>query len=102
MKIAILPGDGIGPEITKQAVDVLKALNVGAELVEAPIGGAGYEKFGDPLPDSTLDLAIKSDAVLLGAVGDWKYDTLPRHSLEIKDLSVDYFASEKNLTYLLI
>ncbi|MEY4649076.1 MAG: 3-isopropylmalate dehydrogenase, partial [Pseudomonadota bacterium] len=43
-----------------------------------PIGGAGYEKFGDPLPDSTLDLAIKSDAVLLGAVGDWKYDTLPR------------------------
>jgi 3-isopropylmalate dehydrogenase len=51
---------------------------VGAELVEASIGGAGYEKFGDPLPDSTLDLAIKSDAVLLGAVGDWKYDTLPR------------------------
>ena len=78
MKIAILPGDGIGPEITNQAVGVLKALNVGAELVEAPIGGAGYEKFSDPLPDSTLDLAIKSDAVLLGAVGDWKYDTLPR------------------------
>jgi len=78
MKIAILPGDGIGPEITNQAVDVVKALNVGAELVEAPIGGAGYEKFGDPLPDSTLDLAIKSDAILLGAVGDWKYDTLPR------------------------
>lgn len=78
MKIAILPGDGIGPEITKQAVDVLKALNVGAELIEAQIGGSGYEKFGDPLPDSTLDLAIKSDAVLLGAVGDWKYDALPR------------------------
>ncbi|MCX7190938.1 MAG: 3-isopropylmalate dehydrogenase [Candidatus Methylopumilus sp.] len=78
MKIAILPGDGIGPEITKQAVDVLKALNLGAELIEAQIGGAGYEKFGDPLPDSTLDLAIKSDAVLLGAVGDWKYDSLPR------------------------
>ena len=78
MKIAILPGDGIGPEITKQAVDVLKALKLGAELIEAQIGGAGYEKFGDPLPDSTLDLAIKSDAVLLGAVGDWKYDSLPR------------------------
>ena len=78
MKIAILPGDGIGPEITKQAVDVLKALNLGAELLEAEIGGAGYDKFGDPLPDSTLDLAIKSDAVLLGAVGDWKYDALPR------------------------
>ena len=78
MKIAILPGDGIGPEITKQAVDVLKALKLGAELLEAQIGGAGYEKFGDPLPDSTLDLAIKSDAVILGAVGDWKYDSLPR------------------------
>ena len=78
MKIAILPGDGIGPEITKQAVDVLRALNVGAELIEAQIGGAGYEKFGDQLPDSTLDLAVKSDAVLLGAVGDWKYDALPR------------------------
>ncbi len=78
MKIAILPGDGIGPEITKQAVNVIKALNVGAELTEAPIGGAGYKVFGDPLPDLTLDLAIRSDAVLLGAVGDWKYDTLPR------------------------
>ena len=78
MKIAILPGDGIGPEITKQAVDVLKALNLGAELLEAEIGGAGYDKFGDPLPDSTLDLAVKSDAILLGAVGDWKYDALPR------------------------
>ncbi|CAM8324911.1 LeuB Isocitrate/isopropylmalate dehydrogenase [Candidatus Methylopumilus planktonicus] len=78
MKIAILPGDGIGPEITKQAVDVLKALNLGAELLEAEIGGAGYDKFGDPLPDSTIDLAVKSDAILLGAVGDWKYDALPR------------------------
>jgi 3-isopropylmalate dehydrogenase len=78
MKIAILPGDGIGPEITKQAVDVLKALNLGAELLDAEIGGAGYDKFGDPLPDSTLDLAVKSDAILLGAVGDWKYDALPR------------------------
>ncbi len=78
MKIAILPGDGIGPEITKQAVNVIKALNVGAELTEAPIGGAGYKVFGDPLPDLTLDLAIRSDAILLGAVGDWKYDTLPR------------------------
>jgi len=78
MKIAILPGDGIGPEITKQAVDVLRALNLGAELIEAQIGGAGYEKFGDPLTDSTIDLAVKSDAVLLGAVGDWKYDALPR------------------------
>jgi 3-isopropylmalate dehydrogenase len=78
MKIAVLPGDGIGPEIVAQAVKVLKALNIGLEMEEAPIGGAGYEAAGDPLPDATLKLAKESDAVLLGAVGDWKYDTLPR------------------------
>lgn len=80
MKLAILPGDGIGPEIVAQAVKVLKALNLkDLTLTEAPIGGAGYEAFGDPLPDSTLQLAKDSDAVLLGAVGDWKYDKLERH-----------------------
>jgi 3-isopropylmalate dehydrogenase len=78
MKIAVLPGDGIGPEIVAQAVKVLKALNIGLEMQEAPIGGAGYEAAGDPLPADTLKLAKESDAVLLGAVGDWKYDTLPR------------------------
>lgn len=78
MKIAVLPGDGIGPEIVAQAVKVLKALNLKLELAEAPIGGAGYEAAGDPLPAATLKLAQESDAVLLGAVGDWKYDTLPR------------------------
>ncbi len=80
MKLAILPGDGIGPEIVAQAVKVLKALNINdLSMTEAPIGGAGYEAFGDPLPDSTLQLAKDSDAVLLGAVGDWKYDKLERH-----------------------
>ena len=80
MKLAILPGDGIGPEIVAQAVKVLKALNINdLSMTEAPIGGAGYEAFGDPLPDSTLQLAKDSDAVLLGAVGDWKYDQLERH-----------------------
>ncbi|MES2635954.1 MAG: 3-isopropylmalate dehydrogenase, partial [Pseudomonadota bacterium] len=80
MKLAILPGDGIGPEIVAQAVKVLKALNINdLGMIEAPIGGAGYEAFGDPLPDSTLQLAKDSDAVLLGAVGDWKYDKLERH-----------------------
>ncbi len=79
MKIAVLPGDGIGPEIVAQAVKVLKALNIGMEMVEAPIGGAGYEAAGDPLPDATLKLAKEADAVLLGAVGDWKYDKLERH-----------------------
>ena len=79
MKIAVLPGDGIGPEIVAQAIKVLKALNIGLELEEAPIGGAGYEAAGDPLPDATLKLAKEADAVLLGAVGDWKYDKLERH-----------------------
>jgi len=78
MKIAVLPGDGIGPEIVAQAVKVLNALNIGLEMQEAPIGGAGYEAAGDPLPAETLKLAKEADAVLLGAVGDWKYDALPR------------------------
>ncbi len=81
MKIAVLPGDGIGPEIIAQAVKVLKALSsdgVKIEMEEAPIGGAGYDAAGDPLPAATLKLAQDADAVLLGAVGGWKYDTLPR------------------------
>lgn len=79
MKIAVLPGDGIGPEIVAQAVKVLNALDLNITMTEAPIGGAGYEAAGDPLPDATLKLAKESDAVLLGAVGDWKYDKLERH-----------------------
>ncbi|OYY50263.1 MAG: 3-isopropylmalate dehydrogenase [Methylophilaceae bacterium 17-44-8] len=79
MKIAVLPGDGIGPEIVAQAVNVLKGLQLTVEMTEAPIGGAGYEAAGDPLPNATLQLAKDSDAVLLGAVGDWKYDKLERH-----------------------
>ncbi|MES2580120.1 MAG: 3-isopropylmalate dehydrogenase [Pseudomonadota bacterium] len=79
MKIAVLPGDGIGPEIVAQAVKVLNALNLDLTMTEAPIGGAGYEAAGDPLPDATLKLAKESDAILLGAVGDWKYDKLERH-----------------------
>lgn len=81
MKIAVLPGDGIGPEIVAQAVKVLNALSsdgVKIEMEDAPIGGAGYDAAGDPLPAATLKLAQDADAVLLGAVGGWKYDTLPR------------------------
>jgi 3-isopropylmalate dehydrogenase len=78
MKIAVLPGDGIGPEIVAQAVKVLSALDLPLQLDEAPIGGAGYEASDDPLPEATLALAKSADAVLLGAVGDWKYDSLPR------------------------
>lgn len=79
MKLAILPGDGIGPEIVAQAVNVLNALKLDISMMEAPIGGAGYEASGDPLPAATLQLAKDADAVLLGAVGDWKYDKLERH-----------------------
>jgi 3-isopropylmalate dehydrogenase len=81
MKIAVLPGDGIGPEIVAQAVKVLKALasdGMKIELEQAHIGGAGYDAAGDPLPEATMKLAQASDAVLLGAVGGWEYDALPR------------------------
>ncbi|RKP57495.1 3-isopropylmalate dehydrogenase [Pararobbsia silviterrae] len=78
MKIAVLPGDGIGPEIVAEAVNVLNALGESFTLEEAPVGGAGYEAKGHPLPDSTLDLAKQADAILFGAVGDWKYDSLER------------------------
>ncbi len=81
MKIAVLPGDGIGPEVAAQAVKVLQALQrdgLKFEMVEAPIGGAGYDAAGDPLPEPTLKLAREADAVLLGAVGGYQYDKLPR------------------------
>lgn len=81
-KIAILPGDGIGPEIVAEAVKVIEFLqeNAGfdAELTEAPIGGAGYDAGGKPLPDDTLALVKESDAILLGAVGGPQYEALPR------------------------
>ena len=79
MKIAILPGDGIGHEIIAEAVKVLKALDLPLELAYADVGGTAYEKHGHPLPEATLNLALQSDAVLFGAVGDWKYDKLERH-----------------------
>jgi 3-isopropylmalate dehydrogenase len=80
-KIAILPGDGIGPEITGQAVAVLKALErsgVKLAMEEAPVGGAAYDAAGDPLPDATLKLAKAADAILFGSVGGPQYDSLPR------------------------
>ena len=74
LNIAVLPGDGIGPEIVAQAVKVLSALDLNMEMHEAPIGGAGYEAAGDPLPEATLNLAKQADAVLLGAVGVTEID----------------------------
>ncbi len=78
MKIAVLPGDGIGTEIVAEAVKVLKALDLPFEMEQALVGGAAYEAHGHPLPESTLNLAKAADAVLFGAVGDWKYDKLDR------------------------
>ncbi|MFN5511879.1 MAG: 3-isopropylmalate dehydrogenase [Burkholderiales bacterium] len=80
MKIAVLPGDGIGPEITAQAVRVLQALDLGLEMTHAPVGGAGYDASGDPLPAQTLAVCEASRAILFGSVGGPKYDTLPRAS----------------------
>jgi len=78
MKIAVLPGDGIGPEIIAEAVRVLRALGERFELEFADVGGAAYDRHGHPLPEATLKLARQADAVLFGAVGDWKYDRLER------------------------
>ena len=78
MKIAILAGDGIGTEIVAQAERVLGALDLRIETEPALVGGAAYEAHGHPLPPATLALAQAADAVLFGAVGDWKYDTLAR------------------------
>ena len=78
MKIAILPGDGIGTEIVAEAVKVLNTLGLKFESETALVGGAAYEAHGHPLPEATLKLAMQADAVLFGAVGDWKYDKLDR------------------------
>ena len=78
MKIAVLPGDGIGTEIVAEAVKVLNALDLKIEMETALVGGAAYEAHGHPLPEATLKLAKEADAVLFGAVGDWKYDKLER------------------------
>ena len=78
MKIAVLPGDGIGTEIVAEAVKVLKAMELACDFEFADVGGVAYERHGHPLPPATLALAKDADAVLFGAVGDWKFDTLPR------------------------
>ncbi|NMG04181.1 3-isopropylmalate dehydrogenase [Azoarcus taiwanensis] len=78
MKICVLPGDGIGPEIMAEAVRVLEALELGFEMEEALIGGGAVDATGTPYPEATSRLAKAADAVLLGAVGGPKWDTLPR------------------------
>ena len=80
MKIAVLAGDGIGPEVTAEAVSVLEALGLGGlELTHADIGGIAYKNHGHPLPPETLEVARAADAILFGAVGDPDCDNLERH-----------------------
>jgi 3-isopropylmalate dehydrogenase len=80
-KVAVLAGDGIGPEVTAEAVKVLKAVGAPIEFEEALVGGAAFDETGHPLPESTLDLCKSSDAVLLGAVGGPKWDKVEPVSL---------------------
>ncbi|MCX8145688.1 MAG: 3-isopropylmalate dehydrogenase [Azovibrio sp.] len=77
-KICVLPGDGIGPEIMAEAVRVLEALDLGFEMETALLGGCAVDATGDPYPEATQKLAQEADAVLLGAVGGPKWDSLPR------------------------
>ena len=80
MKIAVLPGDGIGPEVTAEAVRVLKAVlgsSQAVELVEAPIGQAGIDSAGDPLPEATLRIARAADAILFGSAGMLGDEAIP-------------------------
>ncbi|WP_298200012.1 3-isopropylmalate dehydrogenase [Novosphingobium sp.] len=80
MKIAVFAGDGIGPEVTHEAVRVLQALDLpGLELVQGDVGGAAWRKHGHPLPEATLEIARAADAILFGAVGDFECDHLERH-----------------------
>ncbi|MEM1170160.1 MAG: 3-isopropylmalate dehydrogenase [Cyanobacteria bacterium P01_H01_bin.35] len=82
-RITLLPGDGIGPEIMAVAVDVLKVVgnqfNLNFEFQEAPIGGVAIDATGEPLPSQTLEMCRNTDAVLLAAIGGYKWDNLPRH-----------------------
>lgn len=81
-RITLLPGDGIGPEIMQVAQEVLKVvgeqLHLRFEFQEALIGGAAIDAAGEPLPEATLQMCRQSDAVLLAAIGGYKWDTLPR------------------------
>jgi 3-isopropylmalate dehydrogenase len=106
VKVALLAGDGIGPEILQEAVrilDVLRREGLRIETQEALVGGAAFDAHGDPLPRATLDLVKASDAVLFGAVGGPKYDTLPRDKRPEKAIlglrkECDFFANLRPAT----
>lgn len=78
MKICVLAGDGVGPEIVEEAVRILKSMSFRHDFTDAPVGGRAYQETGHPLPEKTLSLAQSSDAILFGAVGDFTLDKLPR------------------------
>src|SRR5215471_3740384 len=86
MKVAVLAGDGVGPEVIAEAVKVLGALDgLRPEVERAPVGGAAYDEARDPIPEATLSLAKKADAILFGAVGGPQYDALPRQAARAGD-----------------
>jgi 3-isopropylmalate dehydrogenase len=96
-KIAVLPGDGIGPEVIAEAVKVLRALGSSYEFEEALVGGSAYDVHGHPLPHATLELCRQSDAVLLGAVGGPKYDKIQPAELRPEVGALLALRSELNL-----
>jgi 3-isopropylmalate dehydrogenase len=106
VKIALLAGDGIGPEILAEAVkvlDVLRGEGMAIETEEALVGGAAYDAHKDPLPRATLELARQADAVLFGAVGGPQYDMLPRDKRPEKAIlglrkECDFFANLRPAT----
>lgn len=96
-RVAVLPGDGIGPEVTTEAIKVLEALGLDFSFEEGQIGGAAYDDGGNPLPASTLDLCKKADAVLLGAVGGPKWDNVQPANLRPEVGALLPLRSELNL-----
>ncbi len=101
MKVAVLPGDGIGPEIVAEAIKVLEVFRsegVGLETEWADVGGVAVDHHGDPLPASTLTLCEQADAVLFGSIGGPRYDHLPREQRPERGLlrlrkALDLFAN---------
>jgi len=97
-KIAVWPGDGIGPEVTREAVKVLEATDVNFELIEGTVGGRAYVEHGDPLPEEAKDICEEVDALLLGAVGqDYAPYDVPRKVLTYLRVDKDAYANVRPL-----
>ncbi len=97
-EIAVWPGDGIGPEVTAEAVKVLEATDVGFEFIEGTVGGKAYVEFGDPLPDEARDACEETDALLLGAVGqDYAPYDVPRKVMTYLRVEKNAYANVRPL-----